>query len=232
MPFSQFFRVSYTNPPPPLLPTWRPSEAFPLPTYHEAMAVADFEDSMRLPNYQSRHLKRYHPYWQYKPSPQSGDGLEYQVTVDSHMSKSPTDFILQNTIYDEQYTPLIVPSRVDDPPPSVSALYHLFLRNLTLRQAPPRLSWGTVFMNVEMEDRSDALSAGLSLAERARRSRRLEEARWARIYHRRARLGVSFCRRTCPAGGSFSSGFYVCYAYVKTSQCTSSLLEVTFGSHH
>ncbi|KAG5639353.1 hypothetical protein H0H81_003497 [Sphagnurus paluster] len=46
---------------------------FHLPSFHDVMALYEYEDSIRLPTYQTRPLRRYHPYWQ---TPGHATGLE------------------------------------------------------------------------------------------------------------------------------------------------------------
>ncbi|KAG6919597.1 hypothetical protein DXG01_004261 [Tephrocybe rancida] len=75
------------NDPPPPYPGPPSSH---LPPYSEAVAVDDSADSHRLPSYQPRTSRRYHPYWQMRLDPATDIITRYQ-----------------NTIFDESYTPLI-----------------------------------------------------------------------------------------------------------------------------
>ncbi|KAG5648150.1 hypothetical protein DXG03_006104 [Asterophora parasitica] len=65
---------------------------FHLPSFEEVMVVYEYEDSIRLPTYQTRPIRRYHPYWRIRPSPE------------------PLERRYFNTIYDEEMVELNVPA--------------------------------------------------------------------------------------------------------------------------
>ncbi|KAG5650678.1 hypothetical protein H0H81_011398 [Sphagnurus paluster] len=65
-----------------------------LPSFDQVMTLYEYEDSIRLPTYQTRPLRRYHPYWRVRP-----------VT---HVCDEITRY--HNTVFDESYELLEVPS--------------------------------------------------------------------------------------------------------------------------
>ncbi|KAG5648149.1 hypothetical protein DXG03_006103 [Asterophora parasitica] len=80
-----------------------------LPSFDEVMALYEYEDSMRLPTYQARPIRRYHPYWrvQVRPTPEQLHETRYF-----------------NTIYDEEMVELDVPAREAPSNPRVPTPYH------------------------------------------------------------------------------------------------------------
>ncbi|KAG5650679.1 hypothetical protein H0H81_011399 [Sphagnurus paluster] len=64
------------------------------PSFEEVMALYAYEDTIRLPTYQTRSLRRYHPYWQVRPVGVVYDGITRYY----------------NTIFDESYEALEVPA--------------------------------------------------------------------------------------------------------------------------
>ncbi|KAG5650677.1 hypothetical protein H0H81_011397 [Sphagnurus paluster] len=64
-----------------------------LASFEDVMVLYEYEDSIRLPTYQSRPLWRYHPYWRVRPVTPVCDGITRYY----------------NTVFDESYEALEVP---------------------------------------------------------------------------------------------------------------------------
>lgn len=96
---------------------------FRIPSYEEVMSLYEFEDSLRLPTYQSRQLGRYHPYWRFRPtpSPQLDETRYYVGASPAPNMRLLSTLPIQNTIFDDEYEPLDIPPFV--PPTALVCMF-------------------------------------------------------------------------------------------------------------
>ncbi|KAF5377478.1 hypothetical protein D9615_005208 [Tricholomella constricta] len=81
--------------PPPQYPAANQPHHFHIPSFNDVMALYEYEDSIRLPTYQARTIRRYHPYWRIRPA------------TPFERDNSARYF---NTIFDESMVELDVPA--------------------------------------------------------------------------------------------------------------------------
>lgn len=82
------------------------------PSYEEVLLQNEYEDSSRLPTYQFRPLRRYHPYLRFTP-PSSFEGPSlaryYVCDISCILQLFLILLWVQHTIYDDEYIHLDVP---------------------------------------------------------------------------------------------------------------------------
>lgn len=130
---------------PPQLPAFSifvPSQAQPQPpSYADVLLQDEYEDTSRLPTYQHRPLRRFHPYMRFAPPPQDQDRSSpdtYLVRTLSPAENTPSPPGLRCFVHRIQYLTRNTFHLMCRLPPLSYVLFHRFGSPLLMLCAQPR----------------------------------------------------------------------------------------------